>query len=73
MLPLLKTRYAFRFFVVCVILVCAYCTYYAGPTFLYTVVGLGGIAASVMIARKYGLISGRRVYDFDLPEDKEPQ
>ncbi len=70
MLPLLRTRYAFRFFVVCVILVCAYCTYYAGLAFLYTVLALGGITALLMIARKYNLISGRRVYDFDLPEDK---
>ena len=70
MLPLLRTRYAFRFFVVCVILICAYCTYYAGLTFLYTVVALGGVAALVMTARKYNLISGRRLYDFDLPEDE---
>jgi len=70
MLPLLRIRLAFRFFVVCVILVCAYCTYYAGLTFFYTVLALGGVAAAVMIARKYNLISGRRVYDFDLPEDK---
>lgn len=70
MLPLLKTRYAFRFFAVCVVLICAYCTYYAGMTFLYTVFALGTIAALVMIGRKLNLIPGRPVYDFDLPEDK---
>lgn len=70
MLPVLRTKYAFRFFVVCVVLVCVWCTYYAGITFLYSVLALGAVAMLIKLARKYNLITGRVEYEFDLPEDR---
>lgn len=71
MLHLLGTKHAFRFFFVCVALICAWCTYYAGMAFLYTVIGMAAVALLTMLALRYKLISGRVEYEFDLPEDRK--
>jgi len=67
----LSTKFAFRFFVVCVLLICAWCVYYAGAAFLYTVLALGAVALLTKLALRYKLISGRVEYEFDLPEDRQ--
>lgn len=71
MLQLLSTKYAFRFFFLCVALICVWCTYYAGAAFVYSVMALGAVALLVMLARRFNLISGRVEYEFDLPEDRK--
>jgi len=71
MLQLLSTKHAFRFFFVCVALICAWCTYYAGMAFLYSVMALAAVAALAKLALRYKLISGRVEYEFDLPEDRK--
>ncbi|MGZ0187350.1 MAG: hypothetical protein ACKVH0_04975 [Alphaproteobacteria bacterium] len=68
--PMLKTKFVFRLFVVSVILICAYCTYYAGAPFLLTVLGLGSVALVMKAAVRFGWINGRVEYEFDVPEDR---
>jgi len=70
MQSMLKTKFAFRLFVVSVIIICAYCTYYAGLPFLLTLLVLGGVAVLVKLASRFGWIKGRVEYEFDLPEDR---